>query len=285
MINNYLLELNGKPAGRFQSLDGGGVATELIPESFKGTFKKATTISVGNIVRKFGTCICPTLTKWISDSQKKNHSRLSGFIVRLDALNKEVGRIEFLDGVLASLTLSPLKAGSTEDLIFTAEIAIERSVMTKTPLSKSNLGMYTALSGKPLKKGNFRVDVADLDTKSVSAVSALVYKQTIKEFYIGGDLLPTKDPQGSNYSNITITLPKGRADGFMAWHEKSVIDPSRNLQMEKSGSIELLGTDKKSLFVIELHELGIISAAFKGNDLVAEMYCDRFMLTDVGAGM
>ncbi len=285
MINNYLLELNGKPAGRFQSLEGGGVATELIPAPFNGTFKKAAPLSVRNIVMKFGAGMSREFYKWISDSQKKNHSRLSGFIVRLDALNKEVGRVEFLNGVLASLTLSPLKAGSTEDLIFTAEIAIERSVMTKTPLSKSNLGIYTALSAKPLKKGNFRVDVADLDTKSVSAVSALVYKQTIKEFYIGGDLLPTKDPQGSNYSNITITLPKGRADGFMTWLEKSVTDPSRNLQMEKSGSIELLGTDKKSLFVIELHELGIISAALKGNDLVAEMYCDRFMLTDVGAGM
>ncbi|MEQ1763090.1 MAG: phage tail protein [Pyrinomonadaceae bacterium] len=285
MINSYLLELDGKPAGRFQSLEGGGVATELIPAPFKGTMKITRPMSFRNIVMKFGAGMSREFYRWISDSLKKNYTRLSGSIVRLDALNKEVGRIEFVDGILTSLKLSPLKAGSTEDLIFRAEIAIEKYAMSKTPLSKSNLGIYTAASAKPLNKGNFKVDIADLDTGSVSAVSDLVYSQIIKEFHNGDDPLSRKMPQGSRYSNVTITLPKDRGDSFLKWHQKSVIDHSRTMPMEKSGSIELLGTDKKSLFEIELHELGIISASFKGNDMVVEMYCDSFLLTDVGAGM
>lgn len=115
----YLIELDGKPAGRFFSFSGGSAQAEVVTTMDSGNarqMKHIGNVRYQDIVVKCGTGMSQTFYKWVGSSFGGAVERTSGAIVKLDQNQKAVGRLEFRDAFVKQLTTPELKSGSTTRL-------------------------------------------------------------------------------------------------------------------------------------------------------------------------
>jgi T4-like virus tail tube protein gp19 len=267
----FHLELDGKPCGFVDSLEGGGVAAEVVTEPHGGEhyLKK----HLGNaapepIVVTFGLGLDPGLYDWLAEAWNGNRTPRDGRIVFVDATLKATQALEFQGAVVTSVTFPKLDALSKDPGRLTVVLEPEE---TRSQKASEALGGPSARV-KQWISSNFRVEVDGLDSKRVAKVDAFT-------------VVTSGDP--IDFPRLRVTISETGAESWRTWHEEFVVKGHNDEGNERSGALVLLdATLKEELGRVALAGLGIYRLAREKTEasadtvarVVAELYCERMEL-------
>lgn len=286
MQQNYLLELEGKPAGRFFSFAGGMAKGEVIEEPTgvgHTNLKHIGAVKYQDMELACGTGMSRGFYEWLGNSLSGSHSRQTGAVIALDNKQAPTARLEFREALVKSLVLPELEKSANKEAFMTVSISPEMTQLSK-PDAKVELGVYVSNLPKVWNIGNFRIKIDGLETECshITRVNSLKLGQSIKDFHTGEDRYPQKEPTKMEYSNIVVRLPEMFADGFYKWHEDMVVKGMSSRQYEKSGTLEYFAPNSSQpYFGIQLKGLGLFeikgSSGLRSktnNPIEIVMYCE-----------
>jgi tail tube protein gp19 len=270
-VGRFHLELGGKPCGFVDSVEGGGVAAEVVTEGPGAEHylkKHLGKTSPEPIELTLGLAMAPAVYGWLADAWNGKRTPRDGRIVFVDATFKATQEIEFRGAVVASVTFPKLDAASKDPGRFTVMLEPEE---TSTRKASETLKGATSTKTKQWIASNFRVDVDGLDGKQVAKVDSFTVATT-------GEPI--------DFPGLRVSIAESGAGTWRAWHEEFVVK-GHNEGSEKSGALVLLDpTLKDEIGRVALAGVGIHRLAREKAEanvdavarVVAELYCERMEL-------
>lgn len=290
MLQNYLLELDGKPAGRFFDFAGGMAKAEVTSTSSGNKINKhISSIRFQDMVVTCGTGMSRSFYEWVGTSFGGAISRQTGAVLALDYNQVPTARLDFRDALVTSLVLPELERGANSEAYLTVKISPEQT-LRKDPDPNTKIGVYASSLQKAWNIGSFRLRIAGLeaDCAQVTRINSLNLKQGIQSLEVGQSRFSQKEPTKVEYSNLVVTLPEMSAKGFIKWHEDFVVNGNNSSTAEKNGTLEFFAPKStQPYFLLEFSNLGIMSIGSaklitKTNvPITIEMYCESMKF---GAG-
>ena len=163
-MQNFILELEGKIAGRFGSFSGGGAKAEVIEESMGGRAVRKHIANVGyqDMVLVCGPGMSREFFDWISSTVTSNYARKSGAIIALDNSQKPVGSLQFSGAILTNITFPALDSskGGPVELVVTITPEVTKSVHPDNTL---NLGVYSKSTLRTWDASSFQLSISGLE--------------------------------------------------------------------------------------------------------------------------
>jgi hypothetical protein len=286
MEQNYLLELEGKSAGRFFAFTGGTIQADVVTlGAFQGSIrpKQIGSVKYQDMVLTCGTGMSRGFYEWVGTSFGGAATRRNGAVVALDRKQKPIARLEFKEALVTSLVLPGLDRSANKEAFLTVSISPEMTTPTKAEAS-AKLGVYVSTLQKAWNVGSFRlrIDGLETDCARVTHVGSLKLGQKITTFDVGDSRNPTKEPTTTEYPNLFVRLPEMSADGFYKWHDDFVVNGNNSSAFEKKGTLEFFAPNStKAYFGLKFAGLGIfqIESASglrtkSGLPLTVGMYCE-----------
>jgi len=283
MLQNYLLEINGRPAGRFFDFAGGTAAADIVQTSGGFGHKHVGSVKFQDMVLTCGTGMSGDFYKWIGDNLAGAPSRRGGAIVALDTKQAPSARLEFMHALISSLVLPELDAAGNKAAYMTVGITPEITRPTETEKS-ATLGVYVSKLPKAWNISDFRLKIDGLEKECahVKHIDSLKLGQKIVTDARGESREYTKEPTSTEYPDLVISLPESFATGFYSWFDDSVIKGNIGPGSVKRGTLEFFAPNSsKPYFGLELTGLGIKAAqgpsglrGKTGLPVTVEMFCD-----------
>ena len=282
MQQNYLLELEGKPAGRFFDFSGGTVRGEVV-EEIGGSNKHIGSPRFQDMELTCGTGMSKAFYEWLGSGFSGSTLRKNGAIVLLDQKQKATARLEFSDAFVSSVVLPQLQRSANKQAFLKVSISPEYTSAKKTDTTK--LGVYVSASAKAWNISSFRLKISGLEKEcsQVTKINSLSLTKASKAYSAGNMRVMTKEPATSELSDLIIQLPDLHADGFYKWLDDFVIHGRNSSQFEKKGILEFFAPNStKAYFGLEFGGLGIIGLAGASairtktsTPVGVEMYCEK----------
>lgn len=279
MLQNFLLELEGKAAGRMFGMTGGGVHADVISVAGGPSLghKHLGAVKYQDIQLTCGTGMSRAFYDWIGNSFSGSPLRRSGAVVFLDSKNAPAARLEFHNALINSVGFPRLSAGSKENAYLTISISPEVTRSTSVDLSQKP-GVYVSALPKAWYISDFRLKIDGLESECAHA-------QSIGPLKLGKKIVYDEGPEErgtSDYSDLEVTLAGTPGNGFRKWFDDFVVLGKNGQAEEKSGHLEFFAPNLgKSYFELELIGLGpySITAANQMNPSSAlpatyTMYCN-----------
>ena len=122
------------------------------------------------------------------------------------------------------------------------------------------MAQYTRAKEKNWQTSNFRLSIQGCEDacKRVSRIEGFSIKQQILEYPSGSLRDREKESLNLETSNLVITLSEAHADPFFKWHESFVVNGKNELDHEKTGRLQYLSPDLKSVLItVDFTGLGI----------------------------
>lgn len=284
----YALELDGVFAGWLYAAEGGHAVADVVTETLGGDWlqkKHIAAVKYEEITIEVGANMSRELYDWIADTLAGKATRKNGAIIAANYDYKETSRMTFSHALLTEIGMPALDASSKDAARITLKFKPER-----TRRVKGDGGRLPAPDGKTHKQwlpANFRLRMEGLDeaAQRVSKIEALVIKQRVVEDPVGEHREPQLQPTFIELPNLVITLAEAHAEPLYAWHDDFVVAGNAGDEQEKSGTLEYLTPDMKTvLFSITFRNLGIFKAAPEAGAesirrVKAEMYCEDLRMT------
>jgi hypothetical protein len=269
--SRFHLELEGKPCGFVESVEGGGVAAEVVTEAPGAEHylkKHLGSASPEPIVLTFGLGLAPAAYGWLADAWNGKRTPRDGRIVFMDATLKATQEIDFRGAVVTSVTFPKLDGASKDAGRFTVVLEPEE---TTTQKASGTVKGATATRTKQWITSSFRVDVDGLDGKRVAKVDAFT-------------VVTTGDP--IDFPDLRVTVSESGAETWRAWHEEFVVRGNNDEGNEKAGALVLMDPALQEIGRVTLAGLGIYRVAREKTEagqeavaaVVAELYCERMEL-------
>jgi hypothetical protein len=289
--NTFLLELEGKLAGRFFELSGGMPYADVIVEGAgRGLtgHKHLGAVRFQDMQLSCSAGMSRTFYDWIGAFGRAS-MRKSGAVITLDQASKPAVRLDFYDALVKSLVLPSLDRSASGHAAMKVAISPERTSFNKSG-GTQNLGVYTSLP-KASNIGSFRIQIDGLsaDCSHVTRISSLTLGQKIAQDP-GGSGVPDLIPGATEYSDLTVELPGSNAVGFYKWLDDFVV--KGNSSLEKNGSIDFLGSGSSSpYFSVKLSGLGIYKSSASGgpaktpHPVAFNMYCEEMTFSAGAAAL
>ena len=286
MLQNFLLELEGKPAGRFFAATGGSVQADvLIQSSGPGQVrhKHIAGVKYEDMVLTCGTGMSRAFYDWIGNSFGGAASRKSGAVIVLDQKQAPIARLEFRNALVKSLVVPELDHSGHAAAVMAVSISPEGTRSTEVGLSQG-LGVYASALPKAWNISDFRIriDGLEADCTHVTRVGWLNLGQNLAEFDLGEMRSAEKEPTSLQYSDLIVRLPGGFSTGFYKWLDDFVVKGDNSTQDEKKGVLEFFAPKSNTAyFEIEFSGLGIykidgpLALASKTSlPITVSMYCE-----------
>jgi len=283
--SNFLLNLDGALCGFVKSVDGGGIAAEVIHEpSGPSHFvkKHIGPLKYEDFTLQIGLSMAKAVYDWIAASWAGNTMRKNGAIIAADYRLEARSAREFFNALITETTIPAMDASSKEPAYLTLKLAPESTRFNKAS------GKVTGVGGKGRQKlwlpSNFRLEIAGLDCKRVSGIEAFTVKQQFMAHDIGEGRDYLNEPGRLEFPNLKIALPESVAQTWMDWHEDFVIKGNNDDSREKHGALIFLASDRKrELARVNFYNLGIFrlapqkpeASADRIKRLTVELYCER----------
>ncbi|HYJ90392.1 MAG TPA: phage tail protein [Pyrinomonadaceae bacterium] len=283
VVQNYLLELDGRPAGRLS-----GVSTMALKakvdlqttgaDSFAS--KKLTAPAWDDISFTCGAGMARAFYDWLKETFNHSFTKKNGAIVAIDAKRKEVLRIDFTNALIKSIVLPKLDHASKENAFITVKFQPESATISRSG-KDANLGSYGSAHAKPWSIANFALSISGLEKEAadVTKIEPLGMGQQVIEDSTAGSRAPQLTPGSADYPNLAFTLSASMAQSFFDWFETSVTKGSAGI--EKTGTLEYRGSDTKTVyFSLQFSGLGMSqgeiskSAGKSPQPVVISMYYD-----------
>jgi len=243
----------------------------LAPE-FPLPFKAPSPIQYRDIVLDYlpipGVGLNTVLEHYLSG----NIQPLSGAIVIMDSTKRELSRLTFQNTYIRSVEFSDL------DVTLTTQVPVIRISLavpsTHTMSGSNQIVSYSAAVKGPVKS-SFQLSIQHLETGSQKSVRVEPLRFTVPI-----------DPQTSlpigkanGFTNLIALLPESEAAPFIAWQQQLIAQGSNVNQLEKTGTLQWLSSDRtKSFLSLQLQNLGILSVIRIPNKpgfVAVEMYCEK----------
>ncbi len=272
-LRNFMLNLDGKPAGFVRSVEGGDATADVVVE-MDGN-KRLGNLRYEPLTMQVDLTLMKALYGGMMNSQRKN-----GSITTLDANFKGLSELEFSDALITEITIPKMDGGSKEAGLFSVKMQPETTRLKRSSSAPKVTAPKTS-KAKSWLTANFRLAIDGLDGTRVSKIDALTIKQTVTDNPVGEMRDPRREPGKLEFPNLRVYVAESQADSWYDWHESFVMQGKND---EKTGTLELLSADLKTrLAQIKFFNLGIFKLAPEkveaGGEamrrLVAEMYCER----------
>jgi len=258
---HFEMAIDGHKTTSFlKSVDGGYPKQKVIDEALGSENMRAKhggTWEIDPITIDFGFAGASEVLKWIQGSWRKDWSTRNGEIIHADFNLKQTFIQEFSDAQITETTFPALDGSSREGAYMKVKFLPEKVVM------KQKAGaQVTAIGGMKQKQwlsSSFRLNLDGIpDVDKVNKIEAFTIKQSVKAFYVGQDRFPTLTPTGIQYPNLICTIAEAYANDVLKWHQDNVKGKSEK-QGQISGSLEFLNAEKKTIFRLNLYEVGLAS--------------------------
>ena len=260
----YILELDGKLAGRFFRFSGGDVTADVVREKVGGgatSRKHLGSVKYGDIALDCGTGMSRTFYDWVGSAFSGKTMRRSGALIGLDPNSKPKARLDFSSALVKSLALPALDRSAKENAFMTVTISPERTSFAESG-DPQNLGVYASALPKAWSVGSFRIQIDGLskECSHVTYISSLKLGQGIVKDQVGETRDPVLEGGAIEFSNITLKLPGSFAAGFNKWADDSMV---KGNTLEKDGSIDFFAPgSSSSYFSVKLGGLGIFGMTY-----------------------
>jgi hypothetical protein len=290
----YALELGGADAGWVGSAEGGDAYADVVVER-SGTdliaHKHLGAVRYADLVLECGAGTGAPLFDWVSATLDRKHARKDGAVSSFSA-GKVGSRLEFVQALVSSVAFPRFDTASKDAAALTVALSPEGTTLKPGGAAAPKLG---AKAQKRWQRSSFRLAIYGLDCTHLSRVEPLVVVQAVAETAVGTGRDYEKQPAGLDLPDLVVTLTESSAQSWRAWHQSFVVDGQSGQAAEKSGTLELLAPDLKSVvFTLAFGGLGIYRLASEkveaGSENVrrvtASMYCEsmRFFLGAAPAG-
>lgn len=254
----FMLDVNGVNVGFVKKFSGlameadiatNDLATDLVQKkhvaNIKWTPAKAT-IGIG---------MGKEMYQWIRSAFDKGYETRSGSVVAGDFNYKAMSRLNFMNGLITSVTVPKLDGASKDAAYFDVEWECEQVRWEK--------GDGSDIRGKigPKQKAwlcsNFRVEIGNLPCSRIATVDSFTWKCAVASDQIGIFREPTKHPAKVTVPEIKLGISMADFDPWAQAAKKWFVDGHHEEADEMTGRIVFLGPDmSKELGSIELLNLG-----------------------------
>jgi phage tail-like protein len=282
----YLLELDGGTVGSVNSATGGYGTSDVVEEKAGADLimhKHLAGVKYEDITIECGSGMSKSFYTWLSDTLDLKVARKDGAIVAVDYNLTEASRLNFFHSLVTEIAFPALDASSKDAAKFTVKLSPEYTRSAKSS-GKAQGGVDSKLQQKKWLPSNFRLRIDGVDCTRVNKIASLVVKQKLSENPVGELRDYQKEPALLEIPDLVVTFPESHADDFVSWHNDFVLQGNNGQDREKSGTLEYLAPDLKTvLFTITFFNLGIFKLAPEpvapGSEnirrLTASMYCER----------
>jgi phage tail-like protein len=256
-MQNFIIELDGQPAGRLFGMSGGGVHADIITTSVGSSFqahKHIGQIKFEDMTVTCGTGMAQAFYDWIGNSFGGSTKRKNGAIVALNFNAKPLSRIEFQNALIGSVEFPECDAGSKDAAHITVMISPEMTRHLTDNLTQ-NTGVYTSGLPKGWHVNDFKltIDGLESDCKYVSSIGAMRLGRKLTVSTID----ESKDEGPEEYSDLVVTVPNNHADGFYQWFQDFVEKGRSSSANEKKGLLQFFAPNASNpYFSLELQGLG-----------------------------
>ena len=282
-VGHFALEISGNVVGFVTGTEGGSAFGDVVKVPGEEFFFKKHLGNAGfrDIRIEFGADMEKSFYNSISLALQGQQVRLSGAIVGADFQGTVRSRLEFQEALITEVTFPALDATSKDAAKMSIVLSPEHTVLNRKASGK--LSPPSVKTQKRWLTANFRFAIDGIDTTRVSKVEALTVKLPRITF---GECLHcdgvASGPTKVDFPDLVITTGEP-ADSLYDWFEAFVLDGNNDDASERSGSIQYLASDLKTvLFTLNFKNLGIfdlmpVAVDAGGNavpKLLTSMYCE-----------
>jgi len=207
----------------------------------------------------------------------RNPLTKSGSILSGDSMGNPRGQTDFSYAYISELTFPALEAKNRDAAQILLSFAPEGLKINRTPTTTARFGTKQ----KVWQCAHFRLTINGLEEScaAVTAIEALTFTQDV-----------VKDISGQvtgvgplHVPNPVVYCPEEFAGQFVDWHYDFLVNGNHLTANERTGSLEFLAPDKKTVyFTLLLSGLGIYGCALEGEEMKAganrrrkvEIYCE-----------
>lgn len=182
----------------------------------------------------------------------------------MDTTGNERSRLEFVNALITEIGMPALDAASKDAVKMTLKFSPEMTQRQPGSGAKFSLAAPKAAAQKAWLPANFRLTIDGMGdaTKRVNKIEALVIKQKVTESGVGEERDFEREPTSVEIPNLVITFPEADSQAFYDWHEEFVIKGNNGDDEEKTGTLEYLTSDLKTvLFTLNFFNTGIFKVA------------------------
>jgi hypothetical protein len=258
---HFELQLDGhKSTAYLRSIDGGWVRASPVIEPIgpnNEQIKHTSTVEIEPFAIDFGLSGANDVLRWIQQSWRKDPGRRNGQITHANFDMFKTFEHEFFDALITETTFPTLDGASKDPAYIKIKMQPER-VLSK----KIGGDRVTATIGGKQKLwlcSGFRLNIDGLDDMQyTNRIDTFTIRQGVKKLYTGADRFPQIEPTKIEFPNLTGTIALEYAGQLLKWYDQYVVAGERTTRAQKTGSLEFLSPDKKTvLFRINLYEVGI----------------------------
>lgn len=264
VLQNYLLELDGKPVGRIGNVAIGGFKADVITQTSGGGFKEkqVTHQTIDSTSFTCGAGMSQVFYDWLTNTFNRSFMRKNGAVVAIDSNNKEVLRIDFQNALIELVVLPKLESVSKSNALITVKFKPE-SVRYSNAGGNANVSSYTSPHPKIWNTSTFALSIGGLEKEcaAVTNISALGVGQGIAVDNIGTSDRPVFEATSAVYPSLVVDLPSLSVGGFDDWFKSVATGQGRG---EKTGTLKYLGPGSKTeFFSLEFSGLGMSEKKFE----------------------
>jgi hypothetical protein len=292
---HFELAIDGhKSSAYLKSVEGGHVRAAVIEEpigQFNDRIKHSSVVEIEPFTCDCGMAGLGDVLRWIQSSWKRDFGRRSGQISHADFNLNQTFEHEFYDALISETTFPALDGSSKDAAFMKVKFQPERVVSTKKQGAKvqSSIGskqkLWTASSFE------FTIDGVS-NMGFVNKLEAFTVKQGIKKLYTGQERFPQIEPTKIEFPLISGTIALDYADDLVKWYNQYTVKGQNEKKAQKSGSLQYLAPDKKTLlFEITFSGLGLshlqISQSAANQDAIKrakfELFCTGIEISGPGS--
>jgi T4-like virus tail tube protein gp19 len=258
-LQKYLLELDGRAAGKFFAFSGGAIRADVVQTSAPAFAprKHIASVRFGDMTLTCGTGMSHEFYDWIGSGFGGASSRKTGAIVALDQPGGR--RLEFSNALVSSLVLPELDRSSNKTAVMSVNLSPEftRSVeQTGSPKT----GVYASNLPKAWDIHSFRLRLDGLENEctQVTHIDSVQLGRKIVQDNAGAYSSAQNEASSTAFSNLVIRLPEMYVKGFYKWFDDFVVNGNSGSQSEKKGTLEFFAPNStKAYFQLAFDGLGI----------------------------
>ncbi len=287
-VSQVMLTLDGKGAGLVKSVAGGGISAAVVSVAAGSTnvFKKhLANPTFEDFAFQVGITTLPSLFAWVDASWAQSPSRKNGVVVECDAARNAISERQFSNALISEVTLPALDGSSKDAAFVTVKVAPE---LTRSQPGTGSCDATVDKSPKAWSAGNFRVELAGIDTTGVARVDAFTVKRAIATADVGAARQQEKEPGKLELPNLKLYVAMSKAQDFQSWFDDFVVKGNSGESQEKSGALVYLAANgQDELARVTLQNVGIFRSAprdaqpsaERGAEWVVELYVESMRLS------
>jgi phage tail-like protein len=281
-VQYYLLELEGRIAGRLLNYSGGLPQADQIASKSGGgaTAQKYVGYTrYQDMILECRTGMSQDFYQWAASVSKKSYSRKSGAVIELDQSFKPLSRMEFYNALISSVVLPALDAGSNALGNLIVKIRPEYT-RYKSPV-EGQAGVGLAGHAKHWTVNNFMLQISGLEDacRSTRTVNSLSFGQSIV-----ADTRNTIEPGQIQVSDLVVQIAALRAGPVYQWFNDYITKGSIGVESKKNGTVSYLTPNFSSSY-FDVSLVGLTPVSMTGTlghttaPMTFSMACERMIFS------